>query len=128
MFKFGTLAEAKASGVTDLTVNGECSNCGSCCSNMLPVSSKEAKTIERYIRKHGIKEQRRVLPSTDAYVDMSCPFRSEAERKCLIYPVRPAVCREFRCDQTLKKIAANKKMFEKKYETLLLRETFYPQD
>lgn len=128
MFKFGTFAEAKASGITDLTVNGQCSNCGSCCSNTLPISNKEAKTIERYIRKHGIKEQKRVLPTAAAYVDMSCPFRSETEKKCLIYPVRPAVCREFQCDQALEKIAAKKRMFEKKYETLLMRETFYPQD
>ena len=128
MFKFGTLADAKASGVTDLTVNGECSNCGSCCSNTLPISSKEAKAIERYIRKHGIQAQRRILPTAEDYVDMSCPFRSEAEKKCLIYPVRPAVCREFKCDQAPAKIAANKRMFEKKYETLLMRETFFPQD
>lgn len=128
MFKFGTLAEAKSSVVTNLTVKGECSNCGSCCSNTLPISSKEAKTIERYIRKHGIKEQKRVLPTADDYVDMSCPFRSEMEKKCLIYSVRPAVCREFRCDQSPEKISANKRMFAKRYETLLLRETFYPQD
>lgn len=128
MFKFGTLADAKASGVTNLTVDGQCSNCGSCCSNTLPISSKEVKVIERYIRKHGVKEQRRVLPTADDYVDMSCPFRSETEKKCLIYPVRPAVCREFRCDQSPEKISANKRMFAKRYETLLLRETFYPQD
>lgn len=128
MFKFGTLAEAKSSVVTNLTVKGECSNCGSCCSNTLPISAKETKTIERYIRKHGIKEQKRVLPTADDYVDMSCPFRSETEKACLIYPVRPAVCREFRCDQSPEKISANKRMFAKRYETLLLRETFYPQD
>lgn len=31
---------------TDFTVNGKCSNCGECCSAVLPISNKELKHIE----------------------------------------------------------------------------------
>lgn len=128
MFKLGTLADARHEGVENMTVNGACSNCGACCSNHLPISTKETKTIERYIRKHHIQEQKVFLPAAKGYADWSCPFRSAADKTCLIYPVRPAVCREFQCNQSPEKISANKKMFHKKYGICMMRETFFPKD
>lgn len=44
--------------ITDFTFNGKCSNCGQCCSNLLPLSDSEVKRIKQYIKKHNIKEQR----------------------------------------------------------------------
>ena len=37
-------------GVYDFTKEGECSQCGQCCTNFLPMSEKELKTIKRYYR------------------------------------------------------------------------------
>ena len=34
------------SGLYDFTVDGKCSECGSCCSNFIPISSKEIKQIK----------------------------------------------------------------------------------
>lgn len=115
------------SGVYDYTVDGKCSNCGSCCSNLLPVSAKEIKTIKRYIQKHGITEQRHRYPTTNPVPDMTCPFRSESERKCLIYDVRPAICRDFQCDKPRKRIQADKAMYHGRFEPHDMRETFFSE-
>lgn len=81
----------------DSTTNGKCSGCGSCCSNILPLTMEEVRQIKAYIKQHNIKEQRNnVLMG----VDMSCPFRDERNKKCLIYSIRPAICREFMCNYT----------------------------
>lgn len=37
-------------GVYDLTCNGECTQCGNCCSNLLPMTEDEIATIRRYIK------------------------------------------------------------------------------
>ena len=83
--------------VKDFTDNGKCSNCGQCCSNLLPLSNREIKNIKAYIKKHKIKEQRH---NGMTGVDMTCPFRDEANKKCLIYEIRPAICRQFMCNHT----------------------------
>lgn len=113
------------SGVWDYTVGGKCSGCGCCCSNLLPISGKEVKQIRRHVEKHGIKEQMHRPPTAKPMQDMTCPFRSEKERKCLIYPVRPAICRDFQCDKPRKKIEANKRLYHGKYIVHDMRETFF---
>ena len=86
--------------VTDFTVDGKCSNCGACCANLLHLTENEKAVIHRYIQKHQIREQKHRYPTSDNPVDMTCPFRSDSERKCLIYPVRPLICRRFQCNRT----------------------------
>lgn len=120
-------AEMEA-GIYDFTIDGKCSGCGSCCSNLLPISSKEIKEIKRYIRKKGIKEQIRRYPTTEPIVDLTCPFRSEEEKKCLIYPVRPAICRDFQCDKPRKHIEADKALYHHKFAVVEMRETFFGGD
>lgn len=113
-------------GVFDYTKNGECSNCGNCCSDFLPISPEEIRRIEKYIKKHGIKEQKHFLPTAIVpMVDMVCPFRSNAERKCVIYEVRPAICRDFRCDKPRKQIEADKAMYHGLYAPHSMRMTFF---
>lgn len=124
----GTIQQIKEdmeNGVYDFTVNGECSGCGNCCSNYLPISSKEIKEIKRYIKKHKIKEQKRFLPIADPAMDLTCPFRSEKEQKCLIYSVRPQICRSFRCDYPRRKIYINKNHFHGKYDVVDMRKEFF---
>lgn len=124
----GTIQEVlrdMKNGVYDFTVNGECSNCGACCSDFLPVSDGEVNAIRRYIKKHGIKPHKKTPPTAEPTVDMTCPFRNDLERKCDIYPVRPAICRDFRCDKPRKEIMANKAMYHGKYTVRVMRETFF---
>ena len=124
----GTLQEMMEDmerGVYDFTQDGECSNCGECCSRFLPVSSKEVKAIKRYVHKHHIKEQKHLFPIAQPTDDWTCPFRSESERKCLIYEVRPAICQDFRCDKPAKHIKANKDMYHGRYQVVDMREEFF---
>lgn len=124
----GTLAQAiedMKSGVYDFTKGGECSNCGACCSDHLPVSYVEVKEIRRYIAKNGIREHRNTPPTAEPVIDMTCPFWNEMECRCDIYPVRPAICRDFRCDKPKKEIWANKQMYHGKYDIVNMRETFF---
>ena len=86
--------------VIDFTVDGECSNCGACCSNYLPISAEEIKTIKAYIREHGITPAVNGVP-LNAKINMTCPFMDGSkELKCKIYPVRPKICRFFACNKT----------------------------
>ena len=78
------------SGVTDFTENGKCSNCGQCCSDILPVSESEIRTIRKYIKRHNIREAKFVVgPLANQAINLVCPFRNEKDRKCNIYEVRP---------------------------------------
>ena len=85
--------------VTDFTIDGECSNCGACCSNYLPLSREDIDRISRYIKKHNIKPSAHGIPY-NAGVDMICPFMvADKEHKCRIYHVRPKICRLFYCNK-----------------------------
>ena len=128
MSKVGSFDEMASSVLVDMTKDGKCSGCGECCSTLLPVSSNEIKQIKRYIEKHKILEQKTCPPMTDFTLDMTCPFRSEKERKCLIYPVRPEICRVFQCDQSSEIIRKNKRMLHHKYYVIDMREVFYGRD
>lgn len=111
-------------GIYDCTVDGECSNCGQCCSDFLPMSQKEVARIHAYIKKHGIKLNRNLPPTVQPVQDYTCPFRNNAERKCDIYEVRPAICRDFRCDKPRKQIEADKRMYHGKYAIVRMRQEF----
>lgn len=86
-------------GGYDYTVNGECSGCGECCSNLLPMTRREIDAIKRYVKRHGIKPQKHFVPTRNPMYDMVCPFRDNTNRRCVIYDVRPDICRVYRCDK-----------------------------
>lgn len=108
--------------IVDFTKDGKCSNCGECCSNILPMSHKDIKRIKAYIKQHNIKEQRH---NALAGIDMTCPFRDEANRKCLIYEIRPAICGQFMCNHTLEDIQKTKIDLHEMYEPVFMRATFF---
>ena len=108
--------------VTDFTKGGKCSNCGKCCSNCLPLSKAERKRIRAYIKKHGIKEQRHNVASG---VDMTCPFRDEANHKCLIYEIRPAICREFMCNKPQDELMKSKHYYHRVNRIVFMRAEFF---
>ena len=108
--------------ITDFTKDGKCSNCGQCCSNLLPLSDAEVNRIKTYIKKHKIKEQRH---NGFVGVDMTCPFRDEANKKCLIYPIRPDICRSFMCNHTKEDIMKSKIDFHNVNRVVFMRAEFF---
>ena len=112
----GKFVEDTQNGVYDRTKDGKCSGCGQCCGNFLPVSSKEIKEIRRYVNKYH---------SVIAF-DFTCPFLddSKAKEKCLIYQVRPEICRDFVCNNP-NGARKNKKLMHKKYASVDMREVFF---
>lgn len=122
---FEDMSADEKRGPFDFTVNGECSGCGECCSNFLPISSFEIDRIKRYVKKNNVPEQFVIAPVVGPTLDLTCPFRSEKERKCLIYEVRPEICRVFKCDQKREEILRNKNALEGKYFAIDMRHMFY---
>lgn len=122
MSAIGSLHEMAQSKVTDYTKDGKCSCCGNCCGKFLPMTKDELKAIKKYVRKHHI--QRVVHP--EMLNDFTCPFRSETGEGCLIYAVRPLVCRQFICSKPIPDIEKTKSFFSsnKKFTVVNLREEF----
>lgn len=116
------MLEEFKNGTYDMTKNGKCTQCGACCSNLLPMSSKEVKEIKRYIEKHKIQEFKHLIPVVNQPMDMNCPFLNTDKscEKCLIYPVRPMVCRKFSCNPALRLPPGNKNL-----AVIDVRETFF---
>ena len=99
-------------GITDFTKEGKCSGCGQCCAAVLPVSEEELKIITKYIAKHNIKPQRHDIGFSRPHKDLTCPFLdNRKEYRCLIYPVRPDVCKHFICNIPQSKVIADRKRF-----------------
>lgn len=87
-------------GTYNLTKNGKCTECGECCSNLLPITDEEVEVIQKYVKRYNIKEQKRNLPLAEPTLDLTCPFLDSGKKceKCTIYEVRPHICRQFSCD------------------------------
>lgn len=92
----------------DLTDNGRCTQCGECCTNRLPISDNDIAAIRKYIKAHRIRPVNHV-PAILAgpTLDLVCPFldHMRPDKKCLIYPVRPLICRLFTCRTYVDKTA-----------------------
>ena len=114
-------------GVYDFTKDGECSRCGNCCSDFLPVSDKEIEKIKKYIIKNKIIEQKHLPPTAEPLMYFTCPFFNSNYKKCVIYSVRPAICQDFQCDKPRKEIELNKELFHDKYCAVSMRETFFKE-
>ena len=112
-------------GVFDMTNDGVCSNCGECCSDILPISLREVRKIKKYIKAHGIKEVKHCYPTAQPIIDLKCPFRNDTERKCNIYEVRPRICQDFKCDNPRKGIKPDMSTYDKDILLVSMRGTFY---
>lgn len=71
--------------ILNIPQHKNCANCGECC-GIVPASKAEVGAIKDYIAVHGIKP----IKHKDF---RTCPFRDNEAKKCLIYPVRPTVCK-----------------------------------
>jgi Fe-S-cluster containining protein len=81
-------------GLTNMTICGNCSNCGECCSDFLHLDEREITAIDKYLKKHNILQQNKGANN------WNCCFRNETFKRCDIYEVRPQICRVFKCDIT----------------------------
>lgn len=93
--------------VTNFTCNGECSNCGQCCGDILPLSKSDISKIDSYLKKHKIEATPKNLLVA---IDNTCPFRDEKNKKCKIYEVRPEICRVYKCDKTPQEVYKNREI------------------
>lgn len=107
--------------LNDFTKNGECSKCGGCCSNRLPLSELEIKKIKSYMRVKKIKLTVRNYPMKNM-LDLICPFLDH-ENNCKIYEIRPLICKEFQCN---KKVDGTSEFVKngREYSVKNVRETF----
>lgn len=78
--------------ITDNSICGKCSKCGECCTNLLPISQKELDRIQKYVINKKIRPQTQMLVMQNR---LTCPYYNG--KKCLIYEVRPLICKEFYC-------------------------------
>lgn len=94
--------------------NGECSRCGECCTPFIPMTKSEVKTVREYVKKNPqIKEKALNQPffeGNDVYV--KCCFYDKDKKECMIYPVRPFICRAYKCNQDDLKIENNKNFMD----------------
>ena len=109
-------------GVYNFTDNGKCSSCGNCCSNILPMSKEELKRIKKYVRKHHITDSSK---NENVKFNMICPFRDNEKKVCTIYPIRPLICSDFKCDKPQKKIAATRDFLYDRFMTVFVREEIF---
>lgn len=98
---FKNFLKSYENGVYDFTVNGKCSQCGNCCSNILSVTEKELSIIRNYVNVNNIKPVDHTKILNNCTFDMVCPFLDTAKEKekCRIYQVRPRICRDFTCSK-----------------------------
>ena len=79
----------------------QCKHCGHCCDKILPITLLEQRTIIN----HLVQNNDILVKVTDKLIknkrDLSCPFRDEENKRCMIYNIRPMICREFYCKYTL---------------------------
>ena len=93
--------------VNNRCINGKCSGCGECCTDFLPLTKHEIKVITEYLEKHPeIEEQYKNL--SKEFFDVRCAFLNEKTHRCLIYPVRPSICRTFQCNKCSKVLTINR--------------------
>ena len=102
--------------VVDLK-NPSCNNCNECCSLLTMITPEEYKFYLKYFTKD--KKGREIfIQGVTRWVEtgrklnsfnMICPFTSKT-RRCLIYKIRPQICKEFHCSPNLNKL--NKSIIE----------------
>ena len=126
---FSEVIDDMENGVFDFTVNGKCSRCGSCCSRYLPLSRSEIRDIKRYVEKKHIQRQIHIgVPTAKPILDLVCPFLKmnvDGGTECMAYPVRPHICRAFKCNQPPSKIKENKEQFWKDRRPCDMVEVFF---
>ena len=84
-------------GIQNNTINNKCSKCGDCCGLFIPFTKQELQIIKEYVSKHFILPYNRLDKTTNTF-KAHCCFYNEKDKKCMIYDVRPWVCKDFLCN------------------------------
>ena len=111
--------------VHDFTNKGKCSQCGECCFNLLPLSESEVQKIKLFIIEHSIQPQP-LIRGQYVYAGI-CPFL-DAHKKCLIYEVRPLICKAFKCNRKAPNNKYLKLLLLEERHCLDVRDTFFHQE
>lgn len=98
--------------------NHQCSGCASCCAELLPFTRKEGFKIKDYMQKKK-DEGEEIICSYSVEKDNKnlyalCPFLNEQTNRCNIYPVRPFVCRNFKCDKDIETLKKERMQYAKR--------------
>ena len=124
--RLGTTEEMLQEQLTDYTKDGHCSDCGSCCSNILPMAESEIERIRKYIKKHDIKAQVHCAVLASDALDMMCPFMDmKREHHCTIYSIRPQICRSFLCNKNALDALKDPELWIEDRQLTNVRETFF---
>lgn len=111
--------------ITNFTCNGKCSGCGQCCGDILHLTKKEIKEIDKYLKTHKVEPTPR---SIMVDYDNTCPFRDNANKICKIYEVRPEICRVYKCDKTPEEALRNREFTNNNKLPRSMRELFFNDD
>jgi len=96
----------------DFTCKGECSRCGNCCVPFIPITLEERNTIQEYIKENDIKPH---FPKPDnGNIFLNCVFHDRENNCCTIYPVRPEVCKAFKCNLEPNILGRNREYYDKR--------------
>lgn len=127
MPKIGTIFDMKPEKDYKRKCNedGTCSGCGECCSDFLPLSDSEIARIKRYVKKHQLKPHNNMYALMQDGLDMTCPFRSNTERKCDIYAIRPEICRQFICSKSLEDAKNDRDLLYENRTAYSMRSLFF---
>ena len=73
----------------EIPVHTGCRNCGECC-GPVPVYGDDIDEIIKFL---AANPQIRIKAKNRLGKKMKCAYRDDKHKKCLIYPVRPILCR-----------------------------------
>lgn len=97
----------------DMTCNHKCSGCGSCCTCILPITKKELAIIKDYVEKNNIQgSYLSTFNPNNLYA--FCPLLDPVTKRCMVYPVRPFVCRNFKCDKKRETLKKERQMYARR--------------
>ena len=89
-------------------IYNKCCQCGECCGRFLPLSKQDIKKIRKYLIKYPQIKTNSALQIindvvTEEMLEDPCPFldNTKKDKKCMIYPARPIICRVFVCKNSV---------------------------
>ena len=87
----------------NVPIHKNCINCGGCC-RVIPATKTEINSIRKYLED---KPEIKAIANKNRHKSLDCPFRDDEAKKCLIYPVRPLICRLFGVAKGMKRPQGN---------------------
>jgi Fe-S-cluster containining protein len=78
----------------DNTIDGNCSGCGECCTDIIPLTKRDVKRLKKLVKDKNLNPNRR---TTNSGNNVCCPFLND-NIECSIYKNRPIICKSFKCN------------------------------